>query len=99
VSGRCGWWRTRRARRRLRRRARRLLQARHVPAGADRSRQARDALRRRLLVGIGQLHGPRPLLAGIDLEEAGAVEAARQAILGALDREFLVARAHEGLAG
>ena len=39
------------------------------------------------------------LLAGVDLEEAGAVEAARQAILGALDGEFLVARAHEGLAG
>ena len=48
-------------------------------------------------VGFGQLHGPGALFAGIDLEEAGAVEAARQAILGALDGEFLVARAHEGL--
>jgi len=43
------------------------------------------------------LHGPGALLAGIDLEEAGAVETARQAILGALDGEFLVARTHEGL--
>ena len=48
-------------------------------------------------VGFGQLHGPGALLAGIDLEEAGAVETARQAILGALDGEFLVARTHEGL--
>ena len=39
------------------------------------------------------------LLAGVDLEEAGAVVAARQAVLDALDGEFLVARAHEGLAG
>ena len=38
------------------------------------------------------------LLAGVDLEEAGAVEAARQAVVGAADGEFLVARAHEGLA-
>src|SRR4051812_17288603 len=46
---------------------------------------------------FGQLHGPGPLFAGIDFEEAGAVIAARQAILGAADREFLVARAHESL--
>ena len=48
-------------------------------------------------LAFGQLHGPGALLAGIDLEEAGAVETARQAILGALDGEFLVARAHECL--
>ena len=52
---------------------------------------------RRLLVGFGQLHGPCSLFAGVDLEEAGAVEPSRQAILGPLDGEFLVARAHEGL--
>ena len=52
---------------------------------------------RLLFAGFGQLHGPGALLAGVDLEEAGAVETARQAILGALDGEFLVARAHEGL--
>ena len=51
----------------------------------------------RLFVGFGQLHGPGALFAGIDLEKAGAVETARQAILGALDGEFLVARTHEGL--
>jgi hypothetical protein len=38
------------------------------------------------------LHGPGTLLAGVDLEKAGAIETARQAILGALDGEFLVAR-------
>ena len=76
---------------------RRVGQARDLAARPDRSRQARDALLRRLLVGVGQLHGPCPLFAGIDLEEAGAVKAARQAILGALDRELLVARAHKGL--
>jgi hypothetical protein len=43
------------------------------------------------------LHGPGSLFAGVDLEESGAVEAARQAILGALDGEFLVTRTHEGL--
>ena len=67
------------------------------PVRADRSRNPRHLLRRLLFAGFGQLHGPGALLAGVDLEEAGAVEAARQAILGALDGEFLVARAHEGL--
>jgi len=51
----------------------------------------------RLFVRFGQLHGPGALLAGVDLEEAGTVETARQAILGALDGEFLVTRTHEGL--
>ena len=50
-----------------------------------------------LLVGFGQLHGPCSLFAGVDFEEPGAVVAARQAILGALDGEFLVTRTHEGL--
>src|SRR6185295_19049178 len=36
---------------------------------------------------------------GVDLEEAGAVIAARKAILDAADGEFLVARAHEGFSG
>ena len=65
-------------------------------AWADSSRDARHPLRG-LFAGFGQLHRPGALLAGVDLEEAGAVETARQAILGALDGEFLVARAHEGL--
>ena len=47
---------------------------------------------------FGELDRPDLLLAGVDLEEAGAVVAAREAILGAADGEFLVARAHEGLA-
>src|SRR6185437_2967495 len=55
----------------------------------------RRALRQgpgRLLFGaVGQLHGPGALFTGIDLEEAGLVEAARQAILGAANGEFLLA--------
>ena len=85
-----------------RRAARRIGQAGHARDSArlvriNRSRQARHLLRRLLFAGFGQLHGPGALFAGIDLEEAGAVETARQAILSALDGEFLVARAHEGL--
>src|ERR1700730_15601262 len=53
---------------------------------------------RRQLGRLGQLHRPRRLLAGIDLEEPGAVEAARKAIRGALDGELFLACAHEGLA-
>ena len=37
------------------------------------------------------------LFAGVDFEEPGAVVTARQAILGALDGEFLVTGTHEGL--
>ena len=69
------------------------------PAGAarsHRSRNSRHALRG-LLVGFCQLHGPCSLFACVDLEEPGAVVAARQAILGTLDGEFLVTRTHEGL--
>ena len=61
------------------------------------SRNSRHALLRGLFIGFGQLHGPSSLFAGIDFEEPGAVEPARQAILGALDGEFLVTRTHEGL--
>jgi len=43
--------------------------------------------------------GPGALLGRVDLEEAGAVIAAREAILDAADGEFLVARAHEGFSG
>src|SRR5207244_1512426 len=88
-------WQTGRARRRCALRIRHARQA-AGPTWADRSRDSRHPLRR-LLVGFGQLHGPGALLAGIDLEEAGAVEPARQAILGTLDGEFLVARAHKSL--
>ncbi len=45
------------------------------------------------------MHGPGPLFAGIDLEETGAIEAARQAIFSPTDGELLFARTHEGLAG
>src|SRR5258707_11268638 len=52
---------------------------------------------RRLLVRVGELHGPGALFASVDLEKPGAVKAAGEAILRATDREFLVARAHERL--
>src|SRR5437867_6364779 len=51
------------------------------------------------LVGrFGELHSPGALLRGVDLEEAGAVISAREAVLDAFDGEFLVAGTHEGLA-
>src|SRR3954463_11093653 len=67
----------------------------------SRDRGWRDARRelRGLVTRFGELHRPGALLGRIDLEEAGAVIAARKAVLDALDGEFLVARAHEGLAG
>src|SRR6185437_12102138 len=46
-----------------------------------------------------QLHRPRRLVARINFEEAGAVVTAREAVLGAPNREFLFPRAHEGLTG
>src|SRR4051812_18158495 len=69
---------------------RRRLHQRH--AGLER-------LLRRRFGGFGELHRPGRLLGCVDLEEAGAVIAAREAIFGAADREFLVARAHESLSG
>jgi hypothetical protein len=51
----------------------------------------------RLFTRFRQLHGPGPLLAGIDFEKSGAVIAARQTVADAADREFLVAGAHKGL--
>src|SRR5450756_2424981 len=74
--------------------------ARSRPAGwrcPECSRDPRHPLGRLLLIGLGQLHGPGALLAGVDLEEAGTVETAGEAIVGSLDGELLVARAHEGL--
>ena len=53
----------------------------------------------RRAVRIGELDRPALLLAGVDLEEAAAVEAAGEAILDPADREFAVARAHEGAPG
>src|SRR5258707_15498573 len=58
----------------------------------------RQLLLPRLVGRFGELHGPGALLRGIDLEEAGAVISAREAVLDVLDGEFLVAGAHEGLA-
>ena len=78
-----------------RRRRQRRRRARGVRSGARGGQRPVG----RLLGGVGQLHRPGALLAGVDLEEAGAVIAARQAVLGAADGEFLLARAHEGLAG
>src|SRR4051812_14569449 len=75
---------------------------RSLPSGCGQwnVRCARCAgLARTLFGGLGELHGPGALLAGVDLEEAGAVEAARKAILGAADGELFVARAHVGLTG
>ena len=71
--------------------------ARRAPPGGQ-WRILRQRLLRRLLGRFGELHGPGALLAGVDLEEAGAIIAAREAVLDAADGEFLVARAHEGLA-
>src|SRR5690349_18692870 len=70
--------------------------------GRSLRRWARLCLRGRLgrkLRRLGELHRPGRLLAGIDLEETGAVIAARQAVGVAVDGELLVARAHEGLPG
>src|SRR5215472_14649428 len=81
--------------RRRRRRAR--------SAGSRRGLKHRNArlqgLHGRLVSRFGELHGPGRLVAGIDLEEAGAVIAAREAIFGSADGELLFPRAHEGLAG
>jgi hypothetical protein len=68
-------------------RRRRLLQRR--ARGTRHARGERPA--RRLFGGVGELHRPRPLLAGIDLEVAGAVVAARQAIIRAANGEFFLA--------
>src|SRR6266851_7017720 len=72
------------------------------PADRRRPLQHRDArlqgLHRRLVGGLGELDGPRRLVAGVDLEETGAVVAARKTIVGAADGELLLPRAHEGLA-
>src|SRR6476620_3423495 len=70
-----------------------LLGCGRKPGGRDRPRQ----LSRGLISRFRELHGPGALLRGIDLEEAGAVIAAREAVLAAVDGELLVARAHEGL--
>src|SRR2546428_494367 len=52
------------------------------------------------LVGrFGELDGPGRLVAGIDLEKAGAIIAAREAIVRTADGELLFPRAHECLAG
>src|ERR1700704_1381357 len=72
------------------------------PPGAGGRLNRRNARRQGCLGGelgrLGELHRPRRLLPGIDLEEPGAVKAARAAIPCALDGELLLARAHEGLA-
>src|SRR5262249_53323172 len=47
---------------------------------------------------LGQLYSPGLLLPGVDFEKAGPVVAAGEAVSGAPDGEFLVARAHEGSA-
>src|SRR5215467_130806 len=52
---------------------------------------------RRLLGGIGQLHRPRPLLAGVDLEESGSVITAGKTVFRAANGEYLVGGAHESL--
>ena len=49
-------------------------------------------------VRFGELDRPALLFAGIDFEEAAAVEAAGEAILRAADRELPLAGAHEGAA-
>src|ERR1700727_2089429 len=77
-----------------------LVSRRRCRAGAGRRRvlliARRQRLLRRLLGGLGELHGPSALLAGIDLEEASAVIAVGQAIADTPDGEFPVAGAHIG---
>src|SRR5262249_57281011 len=64
------------------------------------SRRGGGRVRSRLaLARFGELHGPVGLIAGVDLEEAGAVITMRQAVADTgANHEFLVARAHECLA-
>ena len=52
------------------------LRRRLAAGGVRQHRRARRAaaLLRRLLGGVGELHRPGALLAGVDLEEAGAVD-------------------------
>src|ERR1700689_5611049 len=77
-----------------------LVSRRRCRAGAGRRRvlliAGRQRLLRGLLGGFGELHGPGALLAGIDLEEAGAVIAVGQTVADAADGEFPVAGAHIG---
>src|ERR1700736_3445423 len=65
------------------------------PAGAGRRlhrRSARLQGRLRCQLGrFGELHGPRRLLGGIDLEKPGTVKAACEAIRRALDGELFLA--------
>src|SRR5712671_312781 len=72
------------------------------PARDGRGRDHRHARLQRLLRGglggFRELHGPGGLLRRVDLEEAGLVEAASEAIIGAADRKLLISGAHEGLA-
>src|SRR3981081_2123066 len=76
--------------------------SRGAVAGGGR-RKHRHARWQRLhgcLIGrVGELDGPGRLVAGIDLEKACTIIAARQAIVGAADGELLCPRTHEGLAG
>src|SRR5260370_41113993 len=52
------------------------------------------------LVGrFGEMDGPGRLVAGVDFEKAGAIIAAREAIVRTADGELLFPRAHECLAG
>src|SRR5262252_1716082 len=67
-------------------------------AGRRHGRLAGYALLPGCFAGLGQLHCPGLLLAGIDFEKAGPVEATSEAVSGAPYSEFLVARAHERLA-
>ena len=45
------------------------------------------------------MHCPGPLLSGVNLEKAGAIIAARQAVVGTANREFFFTGTHVGLAG
>src|SRR6478752_8230386 len=58
-------------------------------------RRARFILLPPWAFGFCELNRPAFLFPGIDLEEAAAIEAARQTILGAANGEFPFAGAHE----
>jgi len=84
------------ARRTRRCRTRRLGKPGTLPPGPNRSWNPRHALLRRLFRCVGQCAPSRRAVRLCPTsKEAGAVEAARQAILGPLIGEFLVARTHE----
>src|SRR6516225_9984553 len=68
------------------------------PEESEASERAIAAVHGCLVGRFGELDGPGRLVAGIDFEKAGAIIAAREAIVRTADGELLFPRAHECLA-